>query len=129
MTPKRFAPMALIGLAIVLGCQGTPEQDPNADAAMSVNRVGYDGIPNNAMRVSSGKGVLRFRVGRSGTVWIGDDAHARCLGVYSVARDDVVEVDPYTNQVSINDQSVQQGTLTKGHRHSIFHLDARQAPR
>lgn len=131
MMLKRFASMTIIGVVLASGCGTTPtaDQDTVALANPSVVSVGYDAIPRNAMRVSSGKGILRFRVGRDGTVWIGDDDLERQLLKEAVQRDDVVEVDPYANQVTINNRPVSRGRLTKGHRHSIFHLDARQSPR
>lgn len=128
MMLKRLAPAMMIGVVVAVGCSATPENDPTA-VAPSVMSVGYDGIPRNAMRVSSGRDVLRFRVGRAGTVWIGDDDSDQQLTKLAVRRRDVVEVDPYSNQVTVNDQVVMRGGLTKGHRHSIFHLDGREEPR
>jgi hypothetical protein len=131
MMLKRYASMTIIGVGVATGCGTTPaaDQDTVALASPSVVSVGYDGIPRNAMRVSSGKGTLRFRAGRDGTVWIGDDDLGRQLLREAVQRDDVVEVDPYANHITINNRQVSRGGLTKGHRHSIFHLDARQEPR
>lgn len=131
MMLKRLASMTMIGLLSAVGCTSTPAADPAADmdvtAAAAVS-VGYGGIPRNAMRVSSGRAVLRFRVGRDGTVWIGDDDLKVQLTTAGVYRRDVVEVDPYSNQVTINDQVVYRG-LNKNHRHSIFHLDGREQPK
>jgi hypothetical protein len=130
MMLKRLAPVTMIGMFVAAGCTSTPAADPatDMDVTAAATTVGYDGIPRNAMRVSSGRAVLRFRVGRDGTVWIGDDDLKVQLTKATVSRRDVVEVDPYSNQVTINDQVVYRG-LNKNHRHSIFHLDGREQPK
>ncbi len=138
MKLKRPASLTLIGALAAMGCSETPAADSDSGAvavmaddvtAMTAASVGYDGIPRNAMRVSSGKGILRLRVGRDGTVWVGDDDVERQLLKETVKRHDLVEVDPYANEVSINGRVVSTRILTKGRRHSIFHLDARQQPK
>lgn len=122
-----FVPVMVGAMVVGGGCAQQQVDDP--DAAMAVMSIGYGNIPSNALRVSSGKGILRFRVDREGTVWVGDDSARKELLEMRVLRDDVVEVDAYSNAIRLNGEVVSTPGLDRTHRHSIFYLDARKKPR
>jgi hypothetical protein len=127
---------AVIGSAAVSGCASSAGDDPakgqmaempaSGDAAADIS---YGGIPRNAMRVSSGRGILRFRVQKPGTLWVGDDDARANLFEQGVVLDDVLEVDPYSDQILLNHRVVSPQFLDNTHRHSVFYLDARKKPR
>jgi hypothetical protein len=122
-----FAPF-LIGASVAVGSASTVDETP-ATTTVQARAIGYDGIPRNAMRLSSGRGVLRLRVSRSGTVWIGDDDEQRQILSLRVWNDDVVEVDPYANVVKLNKQVVWREGMNDKQRRSIFYLDKHKRPR
>jgi hypothetical protein len=126
---KIFAWLAplVIGGAATLGSAPNVDEAPASLVVASV--VGYDGIPRNALRASSGRDVLRLRISRDGMVWVGDDDEKRQMLRLRVRDDDVVQVDPYADVVMVNKVIVWREGMSDKHRRSIFYLDGRDAPR
>lgn len=94
-----------------------PDRDADWD---SDSTSSYDGIPHSAKRVKSGTGVVRFKAAKTGRVWIGDDERERQIVAREVVKDDVIEVDPEKNRVTLNGASIYDRNLERRNEHSIF---------
>lgn len=81
---------------------------------------GYDGIPLSAVRVRGGANVIKYQATRDGRVWIGDDHFERQLVSREVAKGDIVEVNPVTDLVKVNDVVVYARDLGRWSEHSVF---------
>src|SRR5262245_29195948 len=102
---RRLA-VVVVGAALVQGCGSFDRGDdsappaspappaPPTSRAPSQDSTAYGSVPRSAERVVQGRGTIRWRAGRGGRVWIGNETRRVVVTETRVRPGEEVVVEP-----------------------------------